>query len=88
MILQLVEQQTSVRFLVAEKIISGTDKWLSIVVKAAWTAAEASMRYLKVGEKNYSVTDIVDKVTAVWDCKPVESRSISYFLCVLDKPIA
>jgi hypothetical protein len=44
------------------------------LVKAAWTAAEAAMRYLKVGEKNYSVTDIVDKVTTIWDCKPVESE--------------
>jgi hypothetical protein len=43
-------------------------------VKAAWTAAEAAMRYLKVGEKNYSVTDIVDKVTSIWECKPVESE--------------
>lgn len=36
------------------------------------------MRYLKVGEKNYSVTEIVDKVTGVWNCKPVESKSPLY----------
>ncbi|PVF98043.1 Creatinase/aminopeptidase [Serendipita vermifera] len=54
-------------------------------VKAAWTAAEAAMRYLKVGEKNYSVTDIVDKVTAIWDCKPVENMlSCQYSQNVID----
>ncbi|CAG7855126.1 Curved DNA-binding protein AltName: Full=42 kDa protein [Serendipita indica DSM 11827] len=55
------------------------------VVKAAWTAAEAAMRHLKVGEKNYGVTEIVDKVTAIWDCKPVENMlSCQYERNVID----
>ncbi|KAG8826398.1 Curved DNA-binding protein (42 kDa protein) [Serendipita sp. 401] len=55
------------------------------VVKAAWTAAEAAMRYLKVGEKNYSVTEIVDKFTTIWDCKPVENMlSCQYSQNVID----
>ncbi|KIM33377.1 hypothetical protein M408DRAFT_19681 [Serendipita vermifera MAFF 305830] len=54
-------------------------------VKAAWTAAEAAMRYLKVGEKNYSVTDVVDKVTSIWECKPVENMlSCQYSQNVID----
>jgi len=42
------------------------------VVKAAWTAAEVAMRAIKVGEKNYGVTELVTKVAAQWDCTPVE----------------
>jgi len=42
------------------------------VIKAAWTAAEAAMRLVKVGNKNWAVTDAVTKVAAAWDCKPVE----------------
>ncbi|KDQ14341.1 hypothetical protein BOTBODRAFT_55496 [Botryobasidium botryosum FD-172 SS1] len=42
------------------------------VVKAAWHAAEAAMRLVKVGEKNWTVTDGVAKVAKAWDCKPVE----------------
>ncbi|KAH9481611.1 Proliferation-associated protein 2G4 [Psilocybe cubensis] len=42
------------------------------VVKAAWTAAEAAMRTLKVGNKNWAVTEIVARTAAAWDCKPVE----------------
>ena len=44
------------------------------VVKAAWTAAELAMRALKVGNKNWVVTDAVSKATAVWDCKAVEGE--------------
>ncbi|CAA7266948.1 unnamed protein product [Cyclocybe aegerita] len=42
------------------------------VVKAAWTAAEAAMRTLKVGNKNWAVTEIVGRTSAAWNCKPVE----------------
>ena len=42
------------------------------VIKAAWTAAEAAMRIVKVGNKNWAVTDGVGKIVSTWDCKPVE----------------
>ncbi|KAF8969219.1 peptidase M24, structural domain-containing protein [Flammula alnicola] len=42
------------------------------VLKAAWTAAEVAMRTLKVGNKNWAVTEIVARTAATWDCKPVE----------------
>jgi hypothetical protein len=42
------------------------------VLKAAWTAAEVAMRTLKVGNKNWAVTEIVGRSSSVWDCKPVE----------------
>jgi len=42
------------------------------VLKAAWSAAEIAMRLVKVGNKNWTITDTVNKVTTAWDCKPVE----------------
>jgi methionine aminopeptidase len=42
------------------------------VIKAAWTAAEIAMRTVKVGNKNWAVTEAVGRVTSSWDCKPVE----------------
>ncbi|KIJ66985.1 hypothetical protein HYDPIDRAFT_108958 [Hydnomerulius pinastri MD-312] len=42
------------------------------VLKAAWHAAELAMRQVKVGNKNWAVTEAVAKVAAAWDCKPVE----------------
>ncbi|KAJ6513168.1 peptidase M24, structural domain-containing protein [Mycena sanguinolenta] len=42
------------------------------VLKAAWHAAEIAMRTVKVGNKNWAVTDVVGKTAAAWDCKPVE----------------
>ena len=45
------------------------------VLKAAHTAAEAAMRLVKVGNKNWAVTDAVNKVSAAWGCKPVEGWS-------------
>ncbi|CCM00103.1 uncharacterized protein FIBRA_02130 [Fibroporia radiculosa] len=42
------------------------------VLKAAWTAAEIAMRLVKVGNKNWTVTESVGKIAAAWDCKPVE----------------
>jgi len=54
-------------------------------VKAAWTAAEAAMRYLKIGERNFAVTEVVDKVTTIWSCKPVENMlSCQYSQNVID----
>jgi len=42
------------------------------VVKAAWTAAEAAMRTVKAGNKNWAVTEVVNKAVAPWNCKAVE----------------
>jgi len=42
------------------------------VLKAAWHAAEIAMRTIKVGNKNWAVTEAVGKVADAWDCKPVE----------------
>ncbi|TFK74101.1 proliferation-associated protein 1 [Pluteus cervinus] len=42
------------------------------VIKAAWTAAEVAMRLIKVGNKNWQVTEAVQKIAAAWDCKPLE----------------
>ena len=44
------------------------------VIKAAWHAAELAMRTVKVGNKNWAVTDAVSKVTAEWGCKAVEGE--------------
>jgi len=41
-------------------------------LRAAWTAAEVAMRLVRVGNKNWQVTEAVNKVAAAWDCKPVE----------------
>jgi methionine aminopeptidase len=45
------------------------------VLKAAYTAAEVAMRLVKVGGKNWAVTDAVNKVAGAWGCKPVEGWS-------------
>ncbi len=50
------------------------------VIKAAWHAAELAMRTVKVGNKNWAVTEAVARAAAVWDCKPVEGRSLSCYL--------
>jgi methionine aminopeptidase len=42
------------------------------VLKAAWNAAEIAMRLIKVGNKNWAVTDAVNRIAQNWDCKPVE----------------
>jgi len=59
-------------------------------LKAAYTAAEVAMRLVKVGNKNWAVTDAVNKVTAAWGCKAVEGRSCDghgfYSLCSLLVP--
>ena len=41
-------------------------------LKAAWHAAEIAMRLVRAGNKNWAVTDAVNKTTAAWDCKAVE----------------
>ncbi|KAF9267848.1 proliferation-associated protein 1 [Marasmius fiardii PR-910] len=42
------------------------------VLKAAWHAAEVAMRLVKVGNKNWAVTEAVQKAASAWNCKPVE----------------
>ena len=57
------------------------------VIKAAWHAAEIAMRTVKVGIKNWAVTEAVAKVVSAWDCKPVEGNlSTTSRLCL--KPLA
>ncbi|TFK49956.1 proliferation-associated protein 1 [Heliocybe sulcata] len=41
-------------------------------LQAAWTAAEVAMRLVKVGNKNWDVTNAVEKVATAFGCKPVE----------------
>jgi len=41
-------------------------------LKAAWTAAEVAMRLIKAGEKNWTVTDAINKAVASFDCKAIE----------------
>jgi methionine aminopeptidase len=41
-------------------------------IKAAWTAAEVAQRLIKVGEKNWTVTDAISKVAAAFGAKPIE----------------
>jgi len=41
-------------------------------LKAAHSAAEIAMRLVKAGNKNWAVTEAVNKVAAAWGCKPVE----------------
>jgi len=42
------------------------------VIKAAWHAAEVAMRLVKVGNKNWAITEAVNRVASTWGCKPVE----------------
>lgn len=51
------------------------------VIKAAWHAAEIAMRLVKVGNKNFTVTDAVAKTAAAWDCKPVEGEFCGELKC-------
>ena len=41
-------------------------------IKAAWHAAELAMRLVKVDNKNWAVTEGVNKIVSAWDCKAVE----------------
>ncbi len=45
------------------------------VLQAAWHAAEVVQRLVKVGNKNWTITDAVGKIAAAFDCKPVEGMS-------------
>lgn len=54
------------------------------VIQAAWTAAQVAMRLVKVGNKNWAVTDAVGKVAAAWDCKPVEGKPDVLYQSPLD----
>lgn len=45
-------------------------------LQAAWTAAEVAMRLVKVGNKNWAVTEAVGKTAAAFGCKPVEGARI------------
>jgi curved DNA binding protein len=42
------------------------------VTHAAWTAAEAALRLVKVGETNTGVTKIIRKAADEYDCNPVQ----------------
>lgn len=42
------------------------------VIKAAWTAAEAAMRTIKAGNRNWAVTEVVARSAEAFNCKPVE----------------
>jgi methionine aminopeptidase len=50
------------------------------VLKAAWHAAEVAMRLVKIGNKNWLVTDAVGKVAANWGCKPVEGKNHDFYI--------
>jgi methionine aminopeptidase len=50
-------------------------------LRAAWAAAEVAMRLVRVGNKNWQVTEAVGKVAAAWDCKPVEGAFRCCCLC-------
>lgn len=45
-------------------------------IKAAWTAAEVAQRLIKVGEKNWTVTDAVSKVALAFGTKPIEGETL------------
>lgn len=46
------------------------------VLQAAWHAAQVAMRLVKVGNKNWAITDAVNKVAAAWNCHAVEGMTI------------
>lgn len=48
-------------------------------LRAAWAAAEVAMRLVRVGNKNWQITEAVAKVAAAWDCKPVEGTFLFFF---------
>jgi methionine aminopeptidase len=53
----------------AEKPVEGRK---ADVLRAAWTAAEAAMRTIKAGNKNWAVTEVVSKAASAYGCKAVE----------------
>jgi methionine aminopeptidase len=42
------------------------------VLQAAWHAAQVAMRLVKVGNKNWAITDAVNKGATAWKCHQVE----------------
>lgn len=44
-------------------------------IKAAWTAAEICQRLIKVGEKNWTVTDAISKIALAFGAKPIEGKA-------------
>lgn len=68
----------------AETIVVGADASNPVtgrradVIKAAYTAAEAALRTVKAGNKNWNVTEIVGRSAAQFDCKPVEGTLLSH----------
>ena len=69
-----VSAETLVVGATAEEPVTGRK---ADALKAAWHAAEIAMRLVKVGNKNWAVTEAVNKVTAAWDCKAVEGKFLS-----------
>lgn len=55
------------------------------VIKAAWTAAEVAMRLVRVGNKNWAVTEAVDRVATTWGCKPVEGAFREACRCIINE---
>ncbi|ODN80428.1 DNA-binding protein, 42 kDa [Cryptococcus amylolentus CBS 6039] len=51
---------------------SKTDGLAADAIKAAYEAAQAAMRTVKVGGKNWDVTEVVEKVAKSYDCVGVE----------------
>ena len=51
---------------------SKTEGAAADVIKAAYDAAQAAMRTLKPGNKNWDVTEVVDKVAKEYDCVAVQ----------------
>ena len=56
-------------------------------IAAAWTAAEAAMRLVRAGTRNWAVTDAVGKIAAAFDCKPVEGACSCSLFCVFRGPV-
>ncbi|WWC67880.1 DNA-binding protein, 42 kDa [Kwoniella pini CBS 10737] len=57
----------------AETVVLGKAEGLAAdVVKAAYDAAQAAMRTIKVGNKNWDVTEVVEKVSKDYGCVGVE----------------
>jgi methionine aminopeptidase len=56
------------------------------VIKAAWTAAEICQRLIKVGEKNWAVTDALSKIGLTFGTKPVEGDACDHIRRVASYP--
>lgn len=58
----------------AETVLIGaaTDGVKSNVIKAAADAAQAAMRLVKAGNKNWDVTDAVESIAKEYGCRGVE----------------